>query len=210
MIVYVASRGDGSGSSAPTWGQGSVNPNGGDHRGDTTEDTMLAAVYQGSGAVTVEHVPIPQPADDEVLIEVSHCGICGRDIHIVLEDWGRPGSIQGHEYSGVVISLGQGRRRRPSATGPSGDRPGCGTFGCAGRVNPTSASSWSSRARRSSAARSPSTRRSAPLHLPDPDSLDLRTAALAEPVAVALRGSAAPASNPATECWSPGAGPSGY
>ncbi|HEX5095831.1 MAG TPA: hypothetical protein VFX21_07460, partial [Acidimicrobiia bacterium] len=40
-------------------------------------ETMPAAVYTGKGAVELQDVPVPQPGDGDVLIEVSHCGICG-------------------------------------------------------------------------------------------------------------------------------------
>ena len=58
---------------------------------------MSAAVYRGPGDLAVEDRPIPRPGPDEVLIEVEHCGICGSDLHMVLEGWGRPGSIEGHQ-----------------------------------------------------------------------------------------------------------------
>jgi len=53
-------------------------------------------------------VAAPQPAADEVLIEVCRCGICGSDLHMT-EDPAfsiSPGSILGHEYSGRVVECG--------------------------------------------------------------------------------------------------------
>jgi 2-desacetyl-2-hydroxyethyl bacteriochlorophyllide A dehydrogenase len=32
--------------------------------------------------------------------------VCGTDIHMVLEGWGRPGSVGGHEWSGRVAAVG--------------------------------------------------------------------------------------------------------
>jgi Alcohol dehydrogenase GroES-like domain len=69
--------------------------------------TMPAAVYQGHGTVTVERLPIPEPGNGEVLLAVSHCGICGSDLHLMMEDWGQPGSTGGHEYSGVIVAVGE-------------------------------------------------------------------------------------------------------
>src|SRR3954467_5359696 len=67
---------------------------------------MLAAVYVGDGHVAVERRPVPEPSADEVRIAVSHCGICGTDLHLVLEQYARPGSVLGHEWSGTIAALG--------------------------------------------------------------------------------------------------------
>ena len=63
---------------------------------------MPAAVYQGDHRLAVERRPVPDIGADDVLIEVSHCGICGTDLHMVIEGWGHAGAIGGHEYSGVM------------------------------------------------------------------------------------------------------------
>ena len=44
------------------------------------------------------------PAD--VLLEVSHCGVCGSDLHFLLEWGGHAGAVEGHEYSGTVVAVG--------------------------------------------------------------------------------------------------------
>jgi len=67
---------------------------------------MPAAVYVGDGEMTVRDVPVPTPGPGEALIEVSHCGICGTDLHLVLERYARPDSVLGHEWSGTVAALG--------------------------------------------------------------------------------------------------------
>jgi len=70
-------------------------------------DTMPAAVYRTPGVVVVETRPLPLPGPADVLVEVDHCGICGSDIHMLLEGWGnQPGLVAGHEFSGTVIGLG--------------------------------------------------------------------------------------------------------
>ena len=53
-------------------------------------DLMTAAVYVGDGRIVVEQVPVPEPGADEVLVEVSECGICGSDLHLVFERYARP------------------------------------------------------------------------------------------------------------------------
>src|SRR5436190_17464481 len=68
--------------------------------------TMRVAVYQGKGDVLVEERPVPELGARDVLLEVSHCGICGSDVHFIHDGWGRPGSVEGHEYSGKVVAVG--------------------------------------------------------------------------------------------------------
>lgn len=67
---------------------------------------MPAAVYVGDGAIEVRQLPVPEFGPDEALIEVSHCGICGTDLHLVLERYARPGSVLGHEWAGTVAARG--------------------------------------------------------------------------------------------------------
>src|SRR3984957_21328667 len=89
-------------------------------------ELMPAAVYVGDGRIEVDEVPRPEPGPGEVLIEIAACGICGSDLHMVLERYARPGAILGHEWSGIVAEA-------PKDSGWSaGDRvvgnaaPGCG------------------------------------------------------------------------------------
>src|SRR3954463_16376748 len=73
--------------------------------------TMPAAVFMGLREVAVEERPTPATGPGELLLEVSHCGICGSDLHFLLE-WGtlggRAGVIEGHEFSGTVAAIGEG------------------------------------------------------------------------------------------------------
>src|SRR5260221_12520560 len=71
-------------------------------------ETMPAAVFMGLRDVAVEDRPTPEARPGELLLEVSHCGICGSDLHFLLEWGGRAGVIEGHEYSGTVAALGPG------------------------------------------------------------------------------------------------------
>ena len=61
------------------------------------------------------------------MIEVSHCGICGTDLHLVLEKYARPGSVLGHEWAGTIAALGSDVRGweigQRVVAGPT---PGCG------------------------------------------------------------------------------------
>jgi threonine dehydrogenase-like Zn-dependent dehydrogenase len=70
-------------------------------------EVMPAAVYHSPGVVEVEDRPVPVPGPGEVLVEVDHCGICGSDIHLLVEGWGnKPGLIAGHEFTGTIAALG--------------------------------------------------------------------------------------------------------
>ena len=71
-------------------------------------DRMPAAVFMGLKDVAVEERPTPAPGPGDLLIEVSHCGVCGSDLHFLVEWGGRTGVIEGHEYSGTVAAFGSG------------------------------------------------------------------------------------------------------
>jgi len=54
--------------------------------------------------------PIPTPKDNEVLLRVAHCGICGSDLHAWLNHKGYesvlPEVTFGHEFSATVVETG--------------------------------------------------------------------------------------------------------
>ncbi len=67
---------------------------------------MRAAVYHARGDLRVETRATPEPGPQQVLVAVAYCGICGTDLHMVNDGWGRPDSIGGHEYTGEVVAMG--------------------------------------------------------------------------------------------------------
>jgi D-arabinose 1-dehydrogenase-like Zn-dependent alcohol dehydrogenase len=67
---------------------------------------MHAAVYRGDRRIDVDELPVPEPGATDVVVEVSHCGICGSDLHVFVDGWGAPGTTGGHEWSGVVTTVG--------------------------------------------------------------------------------------------------------
>ncbi len=69
---------------------------------------MRAGVYKGQGRVVVEHVPIPEIRDGEVLFRVAACGICGTDIKKIHHNFIAPPQILGHELAGTVVETGRG------------------------------------------------------------------------------------------------------
>jgi (R,R)-butanediol dehydrogenase/meso-butanediol dehydrogenase/diacetyl reductase len=172
---------------------------------------MNASVYVGDGVLEVQRVAVPEPRPCDVLVEVGECGICGTDVHLVLERIARPGSVLGHEWAGTIAAVG-GEVEGWAA----GDRvvcgptPGCGTC-------------------RACRAGRPSVCLERPLTdhldfrgayaqyvvapaeqlLAVPDGLSLRQAALVEPTAVAIHAVTLSGVTPADRVVVTGAGPVG-
>ncbi|XP_041675355.1 uncharacterized protein LOC108116215 isoform X3 [Drosophila eugracilis] len=72
----------------------------------------LTAVLYGKEDLRLEQRPIPEIADDEVLLAMDSVGICGSDVHYLVH--GRIGDfvltkpmVIGHESAGVVTKLGK-------------------------------------------------------------------------------------------------------
>jgi len=76
------------------------------------DSTMLAAVFEGEGRLSLKQVPVPTiQKPDDVLLQVEGAGICGTDVHILEVPPGHPatpGAILGHEYVGQVLEIGAG------------------------------------------------------------------------------------------------------
>jgi propanol-preferring alcohol dehydrogenase len=70
---------------------------------------VRAVVFDGS-SMAPEEVPDPEPGPGEILIEVSACGVCRTDLHIVDGELSKPKLplILGHQIVGRVV--GDGRR----------------------------------------------------------------------------------------------------
>ncbi|TAE90215.1 MAG: theronine dehydrogenase [Verrucomicrobia bacterium] len=70
--------------------------------------TCRAAVLTGPGKIDIKTFPIREISDDEILIRVEGCGICGTDVH---EFRGDPMKLAplvlGHEGTGEVVKLGK-------------------------------------------------------------------------------------------------------
>jgi threonine dehydrogenase-like Zn-dependent dehydrogenase len=70
---------------------------------------MKAAVYKGIGEFEVTDVPVIEPEDEQLLLKIDYCSICGSDLHSYKHGvWTAPGTIMGHEYAGTVAKLGPG------------------------------------------------------------------------------------------------------
>jgi threonine 3-dehydrogenase len=65
--------------------------------------SMRAARFAGDGMVALEEVAVPTPGQDELLVRVDSCALCGTD----RAGWSRGSDvIPGHETSGTVAALG--------------------------------------------------------------------------------------------------------
>jgi 2-desacetyl-2-hydroxyethyl bacteriochlorophyllide A dehydrogenase len=157
----------------------------------TIPATMRAAVYQARRVIEVQEIPVPDLAPDDVLVEIDYCGVCGSDLHFVIEGWSAPGRVHGHEWSGRVVALGS------KVDGwQLGDR-------VVGGPTPCGECRWC-KAGRTSLCRQAGIQGDDDYESPGayaqfhktaarrlhriPDSLDQRAAALTEPLAVALHG----------------------
>src|SRR5215813_7170317 len=76
---------------------------------------MDAAQIEAPGKARVIETDQPIPGPDEVLIKVAAAGICGTDLHIFHGEYEATYPlIPGHEFSGTVVSVGEGvERYRP-------------------------------------------------------------------------------------------------
>ena len=74
---------------------------------------MKAAVLTGFGApLELAELPVPTPADDEVLIQLEACGVCHSDLTIIdgelpaFRAAAKPRLVPGHEAVGRVVARG--------------------------------------------------------------------------------------------------------
>jgi len=71
---------------------------------------MRALLLSEYKKLSVVEMPTPEIGDDEALVRVRACGICGSDIHGYDGSTGRriPPLVMGHEAAGVIERVGQG------------------------------------------------------------------------------------------------------
>src|SRR5580698_3303604 len=81
----------------------------------TTTVKALRRLRRAPRAAEIQDVPIPAPGPDEILMKVSHCGVCGSDLHAFLNHRGYEGFPErftfGHEFSGIIENTGPGVSR---------------------------------------------------------------------------------------------------
>ncbi|MEV5915281.1 L-idonate 5-dehydrogenase [Streptomyces chartreusis] len=158
---------------------------------------MLGCVIHGQGDLRVEEIPVPLPGPGQALVAVRYGGVCGSDLHY----WRHGGvgdfrlrepMLLGHEVVGTVVAYGDGASGPLAGTAvavhpatPCGRCPEC----VDGRRNVCRDTRYLG-----SAARFPHVQGGFAARVvvpadqlrPLPPGLDLRRAALAEPLSVAL------------------------
>ncbi len=74
--------------------------------------TMKAAVVEKPNVLRIKQVPVPEIAEEEVLIRVRYTGICGTDWSIFTGKYSadKLPLIPGHEFSGTVAQVGKKAR----------------------------------------------------------------------------------------------------
>jgi len=172
---------------------------------------MPSAVYRRPGDIGVEERPVPRPGSGQVLVEVAYCGICGSDLHIMIEGWGKPGSVGGHEFTGTVAAVGDDVTAWvPGDVVVCGPAPRCGECRRCREGKPSQCE------RRSAPVDGDTGGAFARYVLTDarsllrlPEGMSQRVAALAEPLAVALHGITRSGIVPGDAAMVFGAGPIG-
>jgi (R,R)-butanediol dehydrogenase/meso-butanediol dehydrogenase/diacetyl reductase len=82
------------------------------------------------GKVEVVDMPLRKLGDDELLIKVAYCAICGSDPHVIEGIFRRPAPFgMGHELSGVVVEVGKNAKKNGFKVG---DRVGGDFRNCCG------------------------------------------------------------------------------
>jgi 2-desacetyl-2-hydroxyethyl bacteriochlorophyllide A dehydrogenase len=178
--------------------------------GSVTTEMMPAAVYIGEGRIAVEEVPRPEPGPGEVLVEIAECGICGSDLHMVMERFASPGAILGHEWSGTVASAPSGSNWSPGDRVVGNPTPGCGVCRPCKRGRPSVCLARASAdfgGFRGAFCQYKTVAADGLIRIPD--SLPTRVAALAEPMAIALHAVEVGGVSPEDRVLVTGAGPVG-
>jgi 2-desacetyl-2-hydroxyethyl bacteriochlorophyllide A dehydrogenase len=69
---------------------------------------LRAAVLHGPREMGIEHVPVPQSAPDEVLVQVDANGLCGSDVHCYTAERAvKTPMVLGHEIVGRIVAVGE-------------------------------------------------------------------------------------------------------
>jgi len=65
---------------------------------------MKACLLHDVGDIRYEDVSQPEPKEEEILVKIKACGICGSDIPRIFEKgtYHFP-TIPGHEFSGEIV-----------------------------------------------------------------------------------------------------------
>ena len=71
---------------------------------------MKASYFLGDKKFEVRDLPLPEIGEQDVLVRVAACGVCGTDVHIYHGSKGstdvKPPVVLGHELAGEVEKIG--------------------------------------------------------------------------------------------------------
>jgi 2-desacetyl-2-hydroxyethyl bacteriochlorophyllide A dehydrogenase len=73
---------------------------------------MRAARAPGPGRIVVEDIERPEPGAGDVVVAIGACGICGSDLHWYHDQMMMPVACPGHEIAGTVAMAGPGAQWR--------------------------------------------------------------------------------------------------
>jgi threonine dehydrogenase-like Zn-dependent dehydrogenase len=154
---------------------------------------MRAAVFEGEGRLVVKDVPEPMvDADDDVIIEVEACGICGSDLQILNVPPGHPadvGVVMGHEFIGRVQATGVAANGLTVGQRVTVDPdPKCGVCGPCRAGRPASCEDIRALGIFRDGALAPLVKAPAAAVFPISDDPPARVAALIEPLACVVNG----------------------
>jgi L-iditol 2-dehydrogenase len=69
--------------------------------------SMKAIIYHAYDDIRLEEIPVPRIGEDELLVRVHGCGLCGSDILKIVQR-AEPPVVLGHELSGTIVERGRG------------------------------------------------------------------------------------------------------
>ncbi|WP_217354803.1 galactitol-1-phosphate 5-dehydrogenase [Ruegeria atlantica] len=152
---------------------------------------MKAAVLHAPADLRVEDVPVPKDLrDNEVLVKVAACGICGSDIGrvMVTGTYSFP-TIPGHEFAGVVEEIGaEVSHLKPGDKVAVAPLMPCGTCDDCARGNYSLCEDYNFLGSRTDGAFAQYLKAPAQNVLQVPDNVSLEVAATIEPAAIILHG----------------------
>jgi L-iditol 2-dehydrogenase len=67
---------------------------------------VRAVIYHAYDDIRIEEMPIPSISDQELLVKVQGCGLCGSDI-IKVQQHSPPPVVLGHELTGTIVAKGR-------------------------------------------------------------------------------------------------------
>jgi L-iditol 2-dehydrogenase len=76
------------------------------HRKRFAKEIMKALIYHAHDNIRLEEQPIPTITEQELLVKIHGCGLCGSDIIKIVQQ-AAPPVVLGHELTGTVVARGK-------------------------------------------------------------------------------------------------------